>query len=368
MDQGVYEVLEAQGRAWEEFKAAADRRNDAINDILAKVQSDVKLLSLGSGSDLSVRQAPPLVLPSLRQYHDAKANRSGSDADGGYLVIHQLGPIADRLRPNAVVLQAGPRIVPMASAAYKLPRVTASATAYAVGEGATITESSPSFGTMLLTAQAYAARTVGSAEWFEDAQSDPRSILADDLSKQLALKADADFLQGDGTSTAPLIGFRHYPGVTATALGSGAGATPTLDNLQDAIYRMRANNGRPSAWFMHPRTLNTLRKLKTGLSGDNTYLLRHDPTAEGPDRLFGLPVYTTSQIAITETVGGSTDCSYIVLADMSQVVVGVRGGVSTLYDEYSYAASRQVQVVMSMRVAFGLINLAGVEVITGVRA
>lgn len=348
------------------YRDSIDQRFEAFNGLVSKMQSDIKLHALSDRTD-SRATGSALALPSLRQYHEAKAGRIGSDPDGGYLVADELGPIADRLRADAVVLQAGPRIVTMASDFYRLPRVSASATAYAVAEAATVTESSPSFGTTNLSAQAYAARALGSVEWFEDASGDPRAILADDLSKQLALKTDLDFLSGDGTSTKPVIGFRYYSGVTQTELGSGAGATPTLDNLQDALYRMRANNGRPSCWFMHPRTLNTFRKLKTGLSGDLTYLLRHEPTAGAPDTLFGLPVYTSSQIGIAETVGGSTDCSYIVLADMSQVVVGVRGGLRALFDEYSYASSRQVQVVMSMRVAFGLINVAGVEVLTGVR-
>lgn len=364
--------LASEQRSLERARRLLDRTK-TLGDSLAGIEGQIRRAHARVSdptptSGMETRSGRPFTLPSLRQYHEAKAGRIGSDPDGGYLVADELGPVADRLRPDAVVLQAGPRLITMASESYRLPKISASATAYAVNEAATITESSPSFAVTQLFAQAYAARALGSVEWFEDAQEDPRRILADDLAKQLALKADHDFLQGDGTSTSPIVGFRNYPGVTKTALGSGDGGTPTLDNLQDAIYRMRANNGRPTAWFMHPRTLNTFRKLKTGLSGDNTYLLRHEPTAEGADAIFGLPVYATSQISIAETLGNSTDCSYVVLADMSQVVVGMRGGVRVLFDEYSYASSRQVQLVMSMRVAFGLINLAGVEVITGVRA
>lgn len=358
-------LVDRAGRMLDRINVLADQTNGVEGQIKANHARFAEAPSLPTSRKSEA--AAPFTLPSLREYHEAKAGRIGSDPDGGYLVSDELGPIADRLRADAVVLQAGPRVVTMASDVYKLPKITASATAYAIGEGGTVTDSFPSFGQTQLTAQAYAARAVGSVEWFEDASSDPRAILSDDLGRQLALKSDLDFLSGDGTSTKPLIGFRNYVGVTKTELGSGAGATPTLDNLQDAVYRMRAANGRPSCWFMHPRTLNTFRKLKTGLSGDLTYLLRHEPTAGGPDTLFGLPVYVSSQIGITETVGGSTDCSYIVLADMSQVVVGVRGGVRVLFDEYSYASSRQVQVVMSMRVAFGLINVAGVELLTGVR-
>jgi hypothetical protein len=47
-----------------------------------------------------------------------------------------------------------------------------------------------------------------------------------------------------------------------------------------------------------------------------------------------LPVFVTSQIVINETCGNNNDTSYIIVADMSQVVVGVRAENVALYDPY----------------------------------
>jgi hypothetical protein len=50
-------------------------------------------------------------------------------------------------------------------------------------------------------------------------------------------------------------------GVNVTTLGSPNGATPTLNNVADAIDRMEKNNAKPSVIFAHPRTWNTITKL-----------------------------------------------------------------------------------------------------------
>ena len=47
-------------------------------------------------------------------------------------------------------------------------------------------------------------------------------------------------LEGNGTSK--IIGFRNQPGVTKTSLGAN-GAVPTLNDVADALYRVRADNG-----------------------------------------------------------------------------------------------------------------------------
>jgi HK97 family phage major capsid protein len=116
--------------------------------------------------------------------------------------------------------------------------------------------------------------------------------------------------------------------------------------------------------FMHPRTWNTLRKLQ---DGQQRYQLQPDPTAEARRSLFGVPVFLSSQISITETVGGSSDCSYIIVADMSRVVVVERSSIVVLYDPYSLSATDQVAVNTISRWGFGVLDDEAVEIIAGVR-
>jgi HK97 family phage major capsid protein len=95
--------------------------------------------------------------------------------------------------------------------------------------------------------------------------------------------------------------------------------------------------------------------------------LQPDPTREAARRLFGLPVFVSSQISITETFGSNNDTSYIIVADMSQVVVGVRTQNTVLYDPFSYASTGQIQVITTSRVAFNVLATEAIEIIEGVR-
>lgn len=63
-----------------------------------------------------------------------------------------------------------------------------------------------------------------------------------------------------------------------------------------------------------------MRKLKDSQSRP---IVSVDMSSEVRPTLWGKPVFVTNNLSITETMGTSTDCSSIVLADMSEVVVAV---------------------------------------------
>jgi HK97 family phage major capsid protein len=322
---------------------------------------------------LSVGNAPQdtkLWLPSLAEYRRAevegKAASIGSDPAGGYLVETPLGPFVDRLREKSVVLQAGPRVIQMNTQAMELPRLGSSSTVYAVNEAGSMTESTPAFQRVRLSANKYAVRSIGSVEWFDDTNGEGRRILQMDMERQLAAKIDSEFLQGTGAGSSPITGLRNLAGITQTEAdaGSGNGGLPGLVDILDAIDRLERDNASPSAIFMHPRTWATFRKLD---DLQERLQLQPDPTRDASRRLFGLPVFVSSQISITETFGNNSDTSYIIVADMSQVVVGLRAQNAVLYDPYTYASTGQIQVISTSRVAFNVLATEAVEIIEGVR-
>ena len=80
-------------------------------------------------------------------------------------------------------------------------------------------------------------------------------------------------------------------------------------------------------------------------------------------------VITSSQISDTETAGSSgAVCSYILLVDMSRVVVGQRDLVSALYDPYSLSASDQVVIGSTTRWGIALLDEQAVQIVAGVKA
>lgn len=97
--------------------------------------------------------------------------------------------------------------------------------------------------------------------------------------------------------------------------------------------------------FCHPRVLQSLNKLKEVSGGTKPTMLDSAGSgADGPRRsIFGIPVFATSALSITETQGTSTDCAsaYVVQADQLVAVrrqeVIVEVDCSRLFDSDSIA-------------------------------
>lgn len=313
-------------------------------------------------------------LPSLKAWqlasmggHEARGLRIAQDDEGGYLVLDQAGPFHDRMRPNNVVLAAEPVIVDMTSASMGLPGLSGSTTVYAPGEAGTLPTGQPALQQVRLTAKKYTCRTIVSSELLADSTPSARRIIADDHARQLANRLDLDMLEGNSTA---IRGLRWQAGVNMVELGAGGGggngATPTLDDIADLLLRLEAANADLTRvrLIMAPRTWNTFRKLQDQY---DRYQLQPDPTAEARRQLFGVPVLVSPQITTTETVGSSHDCSYILAADFSRVVVGRRLEVAVLYDPYSQSGTDQVVVQSQVRYDLALLHAAACDVLTGVK-
>lgn len=98
------------------------------------------------------------------------------------------------------------------------------------------------------------------------------------------------------------------------------------------------------------------------------YKLTPNPRDAARRQLFGTPVLVSAQVSNAETVGGSSDCSYIIACDFSQVVIGRRLAVGVLYDPYSKSSTDEVVIQSQVRYDMALLHAAACEVLTGVRA
>jgi HK97 family phage major capsid protein len=85
-------------------------------------------------------------------------------------------------------------------------------------------------------------------------------------------------------------------------------------------------------------------------------------------KLFGIPVFISGNIPSAQTVGTSTDCSTVILADMSQIVVGMRQELQVeMSRDYAFSAD-QTAIRLIARADVQPINATAVVVITGLRA
>jgi HK97 family phage major capsid protein len=141
-----------------------------------------------------------------------------------------------------------------------------------------------------------------------------------------------------------------------------------MDMITAQIGRLEAANGNLdwSAFFMAPRTWKAIKDMK---DDEGRFLLQPDPSASFAKRLFGIPVFTSSEISLTETVAGSgAVCSYIILADMDQVVVGRRAEIDLQYSTDVAFASDQTALRATARFDIQPINTLGIDILKGITA
>jgi len=225
-----------------------------------------------------------------------------------------------------------------------------------------------------------------SNELLADADPAWNQFITKTLLRDVALYQDAQYLEGAGTGNF-ITGFSAYGSTTTGPIpgtaGGTNGGTITLDNLQDAVYNLRAVNVEPqqgSGFFiMHPRTLNTLTKIKdttgnyivSNFQGYNAPAIFGGQLAgsNGPKAMIlGVPVYLTSQIGIANTVGTSTDCSNIYVGDASKVIILERAGIELAFSDQVGFANDQSAWRAIGRSAVAVTQPTALEVIKGVRA
>ena len=254
---------------------------------------------------------------------------AGVDSAGGYIVPNEyVGEIIELLRARMVTEQMGARVLSgLSGAPVELSRQTGGATFAWVGENATITASDQALGDVVLTPKQGAAMTQISNRLLRLSSPSAEAFVRDDLAKVMGLGLDLAYLQGTGGSNQPL-GIANTPSILTTSMN----AAPSVDSLYDMVYQVELNNADNGqlGWVMHPRTWNTLRKLK---GGDGHYILTTEPnpgnvvgTARPAARgtLLGYPFATSTQVPVT--LGGTSDRSRITLGNWDEAMVGLWGG------------------------------------------
>ena len=313
-----------------------------------------------------------------------KALSEGMGSSGGYVTFPELSAeITPLLRARSVVLRLGARIIPV-HRELDVAALSTGAVAHWTAENAPIVTSDETFAlSVLLRPRALAALVAVSQRLLDDAVVNPslEAVLRDDLAQVLGLAADLAFLRGSGLGMEPL-GLRNFPGVNAIELGSGDGASVDFDALKEVVASLRAINApfTSPGWAMNARTLSTLERIKTtyGTYLATPDLLSFDPTG-ATGRLLGFPVYTSSQIPVSGTVGTSNDCSEIYFSsDWNELYVGQQAALtidSSPEASYTPDGTSWVSAFQTRQVLFRAVTLLDAAprrpqlfaVVTGVR-
>jgi HK97 family phage major capsid protein len=350
-------ILAMRDGNWDRFPVERDIFRDAAREVLGlsdEVPATNPVIPLGPIAAYRVLEAvgaKATVTPAVREWA-IRAMGEGTTAAGGALVPPEflqeaftwaiLGPIAFRNAP-------GVDVIPVNSNVVYFPRETAVPASAAAAEAATLTATDATFAQQSITIQKQYAYAQFSNELLADANPAFDTYIARTLTRSLARFQDKQYLEGNGTAP-NVLGLGSYSGLTtgytASANGDSYSASGAPDKLIDLVFALRSVGVEPNAWIMHPRTLQSLAKVKDSsgryilesvggtfgapvVPASGSLTTNSSGAVPSPFRamLLGYPVLLSDQIPINETQGSSSNATHIYLGDFNFARVLERQGI-----------------------------------------
>jgi HK97 family phage major capsid protein len=332
----IKDLVEQQGRAWEEFKTANDARLEALEskgyapaDLVEKVDKINKDLSAqqaemeeiakkasrpqsaagdGKMTDEELEYKAALgkylrkgVTDGLRDM-EAKTLLTNTDPDGGYVVDSEMDRDIDRVAETISTLRSVSNVRTIGSASFKKYVKTRGVSGGWLEENGTSSEdaggTNMQFSQIEIKPEKVYAEPWVSNEMLEDAFYDLEADISDEAGITFAETEGASFATGNGvgrprgitgyTNTANAsVSWGEVGYIASGAAGAFASSDPA-DALVDLQHALKQQY-RTGAWFvMSDATLGTVRQFKD--SSGAYYMWQPDTTAGFGGRLLGSPV------------------------------------------------------------------------------
>ncbi len=270
----------------------------------------------------------------------------GSDTEGGYLVPEEFEARLVENLVNADPIRAAATVI-RTSSDRNIPIETDDGDFAYIGESGAFGTSDPAIGRVVLSAFKSGGIIKVSEELLQDSSFSLEPYLQRLASRRYNGLEQTAFASGNGSGQ-PL-GLFSTTSVGGVAVGNVAGAVSasaaiTGDNLMDTYHTLARAYRDNAVWLTSDTMVKMIRKLKTGVTNDNTYLWQPGLVAGQPDRLLGRPIFV-SDGAPTPAVSTAS----IVFGDMSYYYIVDRLGLSMQVLKELYAANGQVGFKFSKR-------------------
>lgn len=256
----------------------------------------------------------------VRRFEVRADLKVGTDSAGGYLVPKQYErTLVQKLNDENVMRTLATVFRTTGGGQLTMPSVSSHGSATYGPEESVYTTSDETFGHV--TFNAYKGKTLikVSEELLEDAAFDVEAYLANEFGRRFGALEETKFFVGAGSGSSEPTGVIGAGTVGVTTVSPTA---VTADEIVDLYHALRRPYRRRAVWTMNDATIKAVRKLKTGVSGDNTYLWSAGLGANEPDTLLGRPVVPVSSmatIAATAKVIAFGDFSYYWIRDVSGI-------------------------------------------------
>lgn len=287
-----------------------------------------------------------------------KALNEGINEQGGSLVPPEFDNMLIRLLERFGVFRQYTRMNQMAGDIKMVPRRTGGITALWVGEGASITDSTPTYDNVQLVAKKLAARVIMSSEIAEDSAISIADQLAFEIGTAFALAEDQAAFLGDASPT-----FGGITGIVTklrgldTTIANIAGLFVAAGNLFSefmltdfngtvALLPQYADTAQ-TAWYCHRSFyFGTMQRLELAAGGN---ALREVATGDRAPR----PLFLGYPVNFTQVMPRSDANSQIaaILGDLSMgTMMGDRRQRTLFTDPFSLSANDQIAVRGTERV------------------
>lgn len=305
-----------------------------------------------------------------------KALATTPDAAGGYIVPVEImaSEMIPLLRAKVAAMQLGARVLTgLTGGEIRIPKQTAAATAYWVGENSAPTASDQTLGQISLRPHTCAALTKVSNRLIMLANPSAEQLVRNDLASQLGLAMDLGFLDGTGAAGQPL-GVGRTTGVV-TSSGLGALDITDLLTITGAIEDNNAAEG-ALGFACSPAIYRSIRKIHIAQYSGQTaaqnpgWVFPPLATPEQFAALTGLRFATTTQL----TAAGAGANQVLIYGNWNDLLIAQWGGMtieaSTQTGDSSGSAftSRQTWVMASTEVDCAVRHTESFYVATNVTA
>ena len=279
-----------------------------------------------------------------------------------------VGEFISTLRASSVAFRSGVRDIQTDRTTVRLPKMSSDPVAEWTAENAQLTSSDPATGEVILSAKKVGSFVRISNELFQFAEPGAIDLLFRQGAQSLALAVDLAVFEGTGLQNQPR-GLNGRSGISTVSMGTNGAAFADLDPFADAIGTLATNNAQASAIVMHPRSWQALIKVTTDTGTSTKPLLQAHSGSGGQmvtGSIYGVPVFLSSQLSITQTQGSATDASsaYVVQAD--RIVVSRHGPMRVEVDRSRYFEFDQSAVRFVALVDVGVIHEEAVVQIQGI--
>ena len=305
---------------------APESRSGSSGDVETRVLEAIKAIRPGESRSLTTTSASSIDVPELATF------------------------VWDKLYPESVMLSAGIKVISTSRESLLFPLVTTAVDPTWTAEATEIPEGDPGWTQLSVTPSKLGHRVVISNEALDDAPIDLMGWVQSHVMKMMGLKLDAGLLEGHPAAGAPgATGLKYTAGIqNIDVLGTNGGTLDSLDPIAEAISALEQANARPSALVMAPEVWFAAETLK---DANRRYLLSpsQDPTQAPSRSLFGVPVYTSSQLSTNEPKGTATNTTSIYCFDSTQVVLVRRLDATLEVDRAQFFSSDMSQLRAKLR-------------------